>query len=183
MKLNPIIAALLAAGALAATSVNAADRTAKSTYSAEKDRIDAEYKQDAAACSSLAGNAKDICRAEAKGKQKVAKADAYASYRGTPESQKDAQIARADAAYDIAKEKCDDQAGNPKDVCVKEAKAAHTKAKTDAKANAKVGEVRKDAAEETRDANYKVAKERCDALAGDAKDRCVSDAKARFGKS
>ena len=58
-----------------------------------------------------------------------------------------------------------------------------TKAKVDAKANGKVGVVRKDAEQEKRDANFAVAKERCDALAGNAKTQCVNDAKARFGKT
>ena len=66
---------------------------------------------------------------------------------------------------------------------MKEAKATHAKAKADAKANAKVAEVRKDAAENARDANFEVAKQRCDSLAGDAKTRCIDEAKARFGKS
>ena len=66
---------------------------------------------------------------------------------------------------------------------MKEAKALQTKAKADAKANAKVSEARKDASENTRDANFEVAKQRCDALAGDAKTRCIDEAKARFGKS
>ena len=34
-----------------------------------------------------------------------------------------------------------------------------------------------------RDADYKVAVEKCDALAGSAKDACVKDAKVRYGKS
>ena len=42
-------------------------------------------------------------------------------------------IKKADAEYDVAKEKCDDLAGNAKDVCVKDAKAAREKAKTSAK--------------------------------------------------
>jgi hypothetical protein len=33
-----------------------------------------------------------------------------------------------------------------------------------------------------RDADYKVAIEKCDALAGTAKDTCVSGAKAQYGK-
>ena len=182
MKLTPI-AALFAAGVLAATSSMAADDAAKKQYQADKNRIEAEYKSDAERCKSLAGNAKDVCQAEAKGKQKIAKADAYASYRGTDAARKDAVIARADADYSVAKEKCDDLAGNPKDVCVKEAKAVQTRAKADAKANAKVSEARKDASENTREANFEVAKQRCDALAGDAKTRCIDEAKARFGKS
>ena len=107
----------------------------------------------------------------------------YAAFKGTDKAATDALIARADAEYAVAKEKCDDFAGNAKDVCVKEAKATFTKAKVDAKANGKVSVVRKDAAQEKRDANFAVAKERCDALAGDAKTQCVNDAKARFGKS
>jgi hypothetical protein len=84
--------------------------------------------------------------------------------------------------------------GNDKDVCVKEAKAQYTKAKADAKvdrvasdtsqnAMKKTADARKDAAEDKRDAEYKVAVEKCDSLAGAAKDTCVRDAKARYGKS
>jgi hypothetical protein len=92
-------------------------------------------------------------------------------------------MAKADAAYDVAKEKCDDRKGNDKDVCVKEAKAAHTQATADAKANKKVAEVRKDAADDKRDAAYNVAKEKCDGLSGDTKAQCLATAKARYGKS
>jgi hypothetical protein len=84
--------------------------------------------------------------------------------------------------------------GNQKDVCVKQAKAAHTKAKADAKvakvdskvtqqAANKRADVRKDAREDTRDAQYKVAIEKCDAMSGAAKDQCVKDAKVHFGRT
>ena len=46
----------------------------------------------------------------------------------------------------------------------------------------KVGEARKDAAEDKRDADYKLATEKCDSLAGDAKAACMSAAKAKFNK-
>ena len=42
---------------------------------------------------------------------------------------------------------------------------------------------RQDAAADKRDAAYAVAKEKCDAFSSDAKDRCLTDAKARYGKS
>ena len=51
------------------------------------------------------------------------------------------------------------------------------------KASQQVAEARKDATVEKRDAEYAVAKEKCDALSGGAKDVCVSEAKARYGKS
>ena len=47
----------------------------------------------------------------------------------------------------------------------------------------KKDDVRRDAIEDKRDAEYKVAVEKCDALSGSAKSACVQDAKARFGKS
>ena len=85
--------------------------------------------------------------------------------------------------YAVAKELCDDKGGNAKDVCVTEAKAAHTKELADAKLNKKVREARKDAIDDKRDADYKVATEKCESLSGDAKASCISDAKARFNKS
>jgi len=184
-------ASLLIAGAVGA----AADTTmSRDTYKAEKDRIEARYKTDAERCKGLAGNAKDICSKEVKGREKVAKAELDAASKNTEKARYDARIARADADYEVAKEKCDDLAGNPKDVCLKEAKAAHTRAAADAKvarvaheqaanANAKTDEQRRDAVKEKRDAEFAVAREKCDALAGAAKDNCVNDAKARYGKT
>jgi hypothetical protein len=174
-------------------------KTASTTMSkdgvttAKKD-ADAQYKIDYDACASLSGNAKDICVAEAKGKDSVAKADAEAAYANTPKARQAGRLAHAQATYDVAIEKCDDLAGNRKDVCVKEAKSAFVKAKADAKvdrvaadtsqdAAAKQADARKEASADKRDAEYKVAIEKCDALAGAVKDTCVSNAKAQYGKS
>ena len=166
----------------------------KDNYAMAKKDADAQYKIDKDACSSLNGNAKDICVAEAKGKDNVAKADAEASYANTPKARESARVAHAKATYDVSVEKCDDLAGNRKDVCVKEAKAQLVKGKADAKvdrvaavtredASSKQADARKEATDEKRDAEYKVALERCEALAGPAKDSCVSNAKLQFGKS
>jgi hypothetical protein len=48
---------------------------------------------------------------------------------------------------------------------------------------AKIGEARKEAADDKRDGDYKVAAEKCDAMAGDAKASCIATAKADFGKN
>ena len=37
-------------------------------------------------------------------------------------------VAKAESAYAVAKERCDDKSGNAKDVCVKEAKAVESRA-------------------------------------------------------
>ena len=83
----------------------------------------------------------------------------------------------------MAKEKCDDLAGNAKDVCMQQAKATETKAMADAKLDKQVGEAQTEAMGDKRDADYKVAAEKCDALAGDAKSGCMSAAKSKFGKN
>ena len=44
-------------------------------------------------------------------------------------------------------------------------------------------DARKDAATDKRDADYAMAKEKCDAFTGDANTSCLSEAKAGFGKS
>jgi hypothetical protein len=158
----------------------------KDAFKAMKDRIDATQDTELKACDKSQGNAKDICRAEAKGRARVALADLKAEYQPSPETDRGKMMALADAEYDVAKQKCDAMSGNSKDVCVKEAKATHTRAKADAKVarasneqiartSDKAADTRRDAREDVREAQYKVAKETCDALSGDAK--------ARYGKS
>lgn len=176
------------------TAKSASAPMSKDAYSTAKSNADAQYKIDKDACASRSGNAKDICIAQAKGINSVAKAEAGAAYKNNPKARQAARVARAQANYDVALEKCDDLAGDVKDVCVKEAKAALVNAKADAKvdrvaadtsqdAAAKQADARKDANADKRDAEYAVAIEKCDALAGAAKDGCVSSAKAKFGKS
>jgi hypothetical protein len=176
-KTAVLMTTLLLAGASQAATMG------KDEYHAAKDRISAEYKQDKAACKQSSGNAKDICEEQAKGKEKVARAELEYSYSGKPADATKVEVAKADAAYEVAKERCDDMAGNPKSVCVSEAKAAHTKALADAKMAKKVETAHQDAATDKADADFKVAREKCDALAGDAQSSCINAAKARYGKS
>ena len=177
LKTSLFVAAMLALPLAHAANMDKAD------YKAGKSRISAEFKAGKAACASLAGNAKDVCIEEAKAKEKVALAELEYAYTGKPKDQTKVLTAKAESTYAVAKEKCDDKAGNDKDVCVKEAKAIEVKALTDAKMGKQIGEVKKDGADDKRDADYKVAAEKCDALAGDAKASCVASAKAKFGKS
>jgi hypothetical protein len=199
------ISAVAAAIGFAFSTGAMAEAMSKSEYNLQKDNITAAYKSGKASCDALAGNAKDICMAEAKGKERVAKADLEMHYKPSEKNHYDARVARADADYAVAKEKCDDKSGNPKDVCVKEASAAQTAAKANAKAQMKTAEANttaneksgdaymkaskkttdadQSAASDKRDADYAVAKEKCDAFSGDTKDRCTADAKARFAKS
>ena len=55
-------------------------------YKSLEKSIEAEYKADKARCDSLAGNANDICVAEAKGKMNIAKAELGAKYKPSAKS-------------------------------------------------------------------------------------------------
>lgn len=177
MKASLLLTALLLLPTAQAQTMSKAD------YTAGKTRLSANYKADKAACASLAGNAKDICVEEAKGKEKVARADMDYGYSGKAADRNKVLVAKADTAYAVARERCDDLAGNAKDVCVKQAKATKVSAMADAKLGKEIGEARRDAAADKRDADYKVAVEKCDALAGDAKTSCVTAAKTSHGKT
>ena len=190
MKLTfiPTMAILAMAIALPAQALT------KTEYKAANDLLNGNRKSDITACSSVTGNAKSVCVMEAKGKYTIAQAEVDAKYKPSAKADMKVRDKRADVAYDIAKAKCKDLSGNPKDVCMKDAKSAKVAAKADAKvakvmseaktdSSKKVADARKDAVEDKSDAAYAVAKERCDSLAGDVKTRCVTDAKAKFGKS
>jgi hypothetical protein len=181
-KLQPCTITL-ACVCLLSLPVAYAANISKADYTAGKARISAAYKADRAACDAQSGNAKDVCVQEAKAKEKVALVELEYSQTGKPADRQKVFVARAESTYAVAKERCDDLAGNAKDVCVKEAKAVEIKALADAKMGKEIGDARQDAAAEKLDADYKVAIEKCDALAGDAKNNCVAAAKARFGKN
>ena len=199
------ISAIAATLSLAFCTAALAATMSKEQYKTDKREISAAYKSDKSACKSLSGNAQDICKASASGKQTVALAELDAGYKPSPKAHYRMRVAKADADYAVAREQCDDKAGNVKDVCVEEAKAAAVAAKSAAEAQLKTTnanekaaetsakakkeakeegrEARKDAASDKRDADYAVAKERCDSLASDARTNCMDDAKARYGKS
>lgn len=159
-----------------------ADPMTKDQYQAEKDRIAAEFKADKKNCASFAGNSNDICMAEAEGRKNIATSDLDAAFTPTDKARTAAQLARADAAYDIAKERCDELAGNAKAVCRTDAKSNYVKARVDAKAGREILEIRRTAAADKREADLSAALQRCAGLAGDARSQCESGARAQFGK-
>ena len=131
---------------------------------------------------------------EARGRENVAKADAEAAYENTPKARENARVVYAQANHDVAVERCDDRAGNRKDVCVKEARAALVRAKADARVDRVTSDTRDDAAArqfdarshantDKRDADFDVAIEQCRALAAPTRDSCVGRAKIQYGKS
>lgn len=144
------ISAIALAVSFAFSAGAMAEGMSKDHFKAGKEKIAAEYKTAKASCGSLAGNANDICMAEAKGKEKVAAAELEASYKPSEKTRYDVHVAKAEAGYAVAKEKCDDKASAVKEVCVKEAKAAEASAIADAKAQMKTADADKPAQEKSK---------------------------------
>jgi len=101
---------------------NSKPESRQATAAAE--RADAVESANKDACDSLSGNAKDICMADAKGRADVALAESKFNDKPSEEHRFELLMARADAAYGVAKERCDDLSGNANDVCRKEADRA-----------------------------------------------------------
>ena len=130
------IALVFCTGAIAAPAMS------KDEFKSAKNSIAAEYKTARAACNAKTANAKDVCVAEAQGKERVAKAELDARNQPGDKTRYHVRIAKAQADYAVAKEKCDDKAGNDRSVCVKDAKAAQARARADAKAPMKTADAK-----------------------------------------
>jgi hypothetical protein len=122
----------------------AADNMSKDQHKSEKQRIEQDGKAAREKCKDMKGNAKDICMAEAKGQEKVAKAELELKQKDTPKNRYDVAAAKADADYNVAKEKCDDMKGKDKDACQKDAKTARDNTKKQAKAERESADGKKD---------------------------------------
>jgi hypothetical protein len=110
------IALTLSAGAMAQIM-------SRNQYKVGKNAIAVDYKTAKASCESLSGNAKDICQADAGGKEKVAKAELRARYKPSEHASFKLRVARANADYALAKEKCGALAGEAQRNCVKDAQS------------------------------------------------------------
>jgi hypothetical protein len=103
-------------------------------YKAARDRIAADSKAAKALCDAMKDNAKDVCIEEAKGKEKIAKAELDQQRKPSDSNARKVTEARVEAAYNVAKEKCDAHKGDAKAACVKQAKAEEAKEKAEIKA-------------------------------------------------
>ena len=153
MKMTTLYAAVSAALMLGATTLATAQKTpsepAKAVqpksmenkaqgisgdeYKREKDRIEADAKAAKEKCKSMKDNAQDICEAEAKADEKVAKKELDYKKNPNERNRQDVAKVKAEAAYEVAKEKCEDQKGDAQNNCKKQAKAEKDRAMAAAK--------------------------------------------------
>jgi hypothetical protein len=106
-------------------------------YKRAKDAVEADAKAAKEKCKSLTGNTKDVCQAEAKATEKVAKKEL--DYKKNPNEKNRMDVAKmkVEATYEVAKEKCEDQKGSEMMACKKAAKADKDKGMAEAKATKK----------------------------------------------
>lgn len=110
-----------------------ADDISRHDYQAGKEIIATEYALVKARCAPLSDNAKDTCMAEAKGTAKLALENLNIRFKYTRENRYASSVALAGADYAMAAERCDEEAGNARAVCIREAASAQAAAKADAK--------------------------------------------------
>jgi hyperosmotically inducible protein len=140
MKRTTLYTTLVAALLVSATAygISAAVDSPRSLmspteYSAAKQAIESQARTALAGCRDMDGQAKDVCKAEARADERIRKADLDAQYRGTVAAAADARLARAKAQYDVAKAKCSDQHGEGKLSCLRDARSEKAKALVQAK--------------------------------------------------
>lgn len=124
-----LCATLLMLWLAALGSVAVAQPVSAADYRAARSRIDAEYKADVVACKAYADRARDVCETEARGKQKVARAELDLNRSGSEADARKLAAVKAEVAYDIAEERCDLRKGKDREECLRHAKAADAKAK------------------------------------------------------
>lgn len=115
-------------GAALAQPLPPAERQAKN---AEEQRIEDQAKAEKAQCQRLEGNAEDICEAQAKAKEKIAKAELDAKYDPSPRNQRRAASMKAEGEYEVAKQRCGDFGAAARDQCRQEARDRYRKAQSD----------------------------------------------------
>ena len=126
--LAPAQTSNMPAGSPVTNPVKNAKAAASDEYRAQHDRIEADAKAAKEKCKAMDGNARDICQAEAKGTEKVAKKELDYKKNPNDKNRADVEKMKAEVAYEVAKEKCEDQKGAEQASCKKQAKAEKDRA-------------------------------------------------------
>lgn len=183
--MKPIVATLLATALSAAfTSAYAADtKTDTATYRTMTQKADADYKVASAQCKDMSGNARQACVEEAKVVRARADLAALTDHNNTLKGRTKARTELANADYSLAKVKCADASGAEKDSCLSNARAVHTAALADVKADRNIQVASTGATDTmspvtrttTTDATKSAAVDKCAQVAGNPNTGCLVD--------
>jgi hypothetical protein len=132
---NQYLKAILAITNLAFSKGMMAENMTENEYKAAIKSITAEYNSAKIDCGAFAGNNKNICLTVAKNQKKTAKAELNAAYAPSNEADYKVKIAKGNAEYAFALQKCD--LPSSKEDCTKIAKVAMQHSKSEASAKLK----------------------------------------------
>ena len=118
------LAIFLSVGAFGLSAAVDSPRTlmSRTDYNAARKAIEAETRVAFGQCRALAGTDRDVCKAEIRANERVKVADLQARYYGTVAAAEEARMAHARAGFDVAKARCDSQAGSSRASCMKAAR-------------------------------------------------------------
>lgn len=179
----PLAAACLVTALCMGSALGAATLISADELNAGQAHAAADLLTDRVACDRLAGNPRDLCREQARGRELVTKAELDFAHTGTQGALDQLTTTKLDTAYDLARMLYNDKAGNDRNVCTKEAQAVRVKGQADLRLHQRTSMPKRDAADDRRDTDYEVASEKCNAMAADAHASCMAAAKAKAGKT
>ena len=174
------IAVVAAAGMLSTTVAQDAGGLDKEALERARFEVKANADGERRSCSRLAGNARAVCIDRVRGEERIALAQLQLSHTGAADDEFAFYQAQYEARYEVEKQRCADQSGKEKDICVQQARTERDKAKADARMARRINEA---VAEDTRarlKADYELAREKCDLLSGDPRGVCIQSARERL---
>ena len=104
----------------------------RADYDKGKKAIEAETRTAFAACRTESGNARDICKAQARAEERVKVAELKARYHGTVAAAEEVKAVRAKAQFDVARARCGTQNGEARIECLKSAREDRTRSLAEA---------------------------------------------------
>jgi hypothetical protein len=129
-----IIASAAAIGIGTATISTAPANMTLSEYQSALSLIERTRAEIAVGCEAQSGVAKEICRAEVSADEMVRVADIEESFRRTHDAARDAQRARIEGKYQVARARCQAAGGFKRDQCLIDAHATRGRALLQAQA-------------------------------------------------
>jgi hypothetical protein len=105
----------------------------RSDYASGKQQIESEAKQALGRCRAVEGQARELCRAQARADERVKKADLAARYLGTHAAAEEAKAARVRADYDLARARCGSASDDERGDCLTAARTDKVRANAEAR--------------------------------------------------
>ena len=117
--------AVAAGVGLAGMSAPLAQGLGKAEYQAARKTIESDFRSAKTGCEPMPGNVRIVCIADVRGRESIALAELRAAYEPTNDALVDVRIAKARAALELARARCDDLPVQRKPPCTADAEAAH----------------------------------------------------------